>query len=143
MIFDGDNPYDALVNGIYEMTCPENLNRSILAYEPLGGMRLLSGYMLDVHFSQRGRQARLVKALQLTRNVAGKGATKAIAIDENTALVVENLYNRPVGTVVSSAGSVFLVDIENLVVNPSNSTDYENALFSALTVDDTIDLSTG
>ena len=143
MIIDGET-YDSLVNGIFEATCPQNTYPAAnLAYEPRGGLGLFSDYMLDVHFSQRGREARLVKVLQETRNVAGKGTTKGLAIDEDTALVVENLYNRPVGTVVSSAGSVYLVDIENLVVNPSNSTDYENALFSALTVDDTIDLSTG
>ena len=144
MIFDGDDPYDCLVNGIYEVTCPTNPNpAATLGYEPRGGLGLFSGYMIDVHFSNRGRQARLIKALQLTRNVAGKGATKAIAIDENTALIVENLYTRPVGTVYGSAGGVSLVDVENLIANPSNTTDYENALFSFLTLGDQIDLTTG
>ena len=44
---------------------------------------------------------------------------------------------------VGTTGGVFIADVTNLVSNPSTTTDYEQISTHYLTLDDTIDLTTG
>ena len=93
-----------------------------LSYEINGGLGFLRGWVPDSHFSERGREGRLIRSerlktnkskpwnftcfiflqfrvLQDTRNIAAIGTTKGFGVDEDTALVVTDLYTRPIGTV--------------------------------------------
>ena len=98
MIIDGGT-WDGLVDGVFANTGFTNHYPDNLAYDPTGGIGLFSGFMLDSHFSEMGREARLIKVLHETRDTPGTGTTKGIGVDENTALVVTDLYTRPIGTV--------------------------------------------
>ena len=71
-----------------------------LSYDEHGGLGFMpSSFLLDTHFSERGRESRLIRLLQDTRNMAGIGATRGFGVDEDTALVITGLPNRPVATV--------------------------------------------
>lgn len=59
----------------------------------------MPNYLLDTHFSQRGREARLIRLIQDTR-IMSIGTTRGFGVDEDTALVVTGLPNRPVATVI-------------------------------------------
>jgi len=141
MIIDGGT-WDGLVDGVFANTGFTNHYPDNLAYDPTGGIGLFSGFMLDSHFSEMGREARLIKVLHETRDTPGTGTTKGIGVDENTALVVTDLYTRPIGTVIGTNGGVFYVDVEDLIERPSATSNYE-VKTAFLTVDDTIDLTTG
>ena len=104
---------------------------------------MLSGYVIDTHFSERGREGRLIRLIQDTRNRDNIGTTKGFGVDEDTALVVTNLYTRPTGRVVGTTGGVFFADVTNLVNNPSSTTDFERVSTSFLTHGDVIDLTSG
>jgi cyanophycinase len=89
--------YNGLVNGVAEADLID-MHPFRISYDPQGGLGLISGYVLDSRFSELGREGRLTKVLHETRNLA-TGATKGIGIDENTALVVTNVFTQPVGKV--------------------------------------------
>ena len=57
-----------------------------LVYDPLGGMGLLRGVVIDAHFTRKGREGRLWKLLQDTRYL-DVGAARGFGVDENTAFV--------------------------------------------------------
>ena len=56
--------------------------------------------MIDAHCSEYGREGRLIRVLFDTKDLPGIGIAQGISIDEDHALVVTNLYNRPLGTVL-------------------------------------------
>ena len=68
-----------------------------LTYDPLGGLQLVRGVLIDAHFHERGRQVRLrgggdqpqVTVVQgrLARLAADLGTGLAVGLDEDTALV--------------------------------------------------------
>ena len=65
-----------------------------------GGLGTFPGpYMTDAHCSEYGREGRLIRVLYDTKDLPGIGIAQGISIDEDHALVVTNLYNRPLGTV--------------------------------------------
>ena len=121
----------------------------------------MSRYIVDTHFSERGREARLIRLLQDTRNVSALGSTRGFGLDEDMALVVTGFPNNPVGKVklrkvsqsirllilllkvVGSAGGVFFADVSNLVSNPSTTTNFQQVTTTYLTLDDVIDMNTG
>ena len=55
--------------------------------------------MTDAHCSEYGREGRLIRVLYDTKDLPGIGIAQGISIDEDHALVVTNLYNRPLGSV--------------------------------------------
>jgi cyanophycinase len=91
------NTYNGLVDGLVDVGLL-NIRPLRVSYDPQGGLGLISGYVLDSRFSELGREGRLTKVLHETRNLT-TGATKGIGIDENTALVVTNVFIQPVGKV--------------------------------------------
>ena len=99
LIVSGDT-YNGLVNGNVEAGL-SNVHQLRVSYGPQGGLGLISGYVLDSRFSELGREGRLTKVLHETRNLA-TGSTKGIGIDENTALVVTNVFTQPVGKVTNT-----------------------------------------
>lgn len=64
------------------------------------GMALIRGVIIDQHFSQRGRQGRLLSAL------AERPQSLGVGIDENTALVVQGAEFQVVG-----AAAVYVYDV--------------------------------
>ncbi|PTB90263.1 cyanophycinase [Pseudidiomarina aestuarii] len=68
-------------------SCPRDMNQDTLTYHPLGGIGLFPYAILDTHFSERGRQARLL------RLAAETFTPMAIGVDETTALQVNVLRN--------------------------------------------------
>ena len=99
LIVSGDT-YNGLVNGVVEADLID-MHQFRVSYGPRGGLGLISGYVLDSRFSELGREGRLTKVLHETRNLA-TGSTKGIGIDENTALVVTNVFTQPVGKVTNT-----------------------------------------
>lgn len=69
-------------------------------YDANGGLELLEPlYMLDGQFSESGREGRLIRGLQETKDTPVKGTSRGIGIDPSQALVVTNIYTNPIGTV--------------------------------------------
>lgn len=66
-----------------ENRCPDNLSERQLTYTAAGGLGLFPLGILDTHFAERGRQARLVVLQQATNTQL------AFGIDEATALLVD------------------------------------------------------
>ncbi len=60
--------------------CPKNIGADDLTVWRGGGFGLVPGMMFDTHFSERGRDARLIRALAESSTAFGIGA------DENTAV---------------------------------------------------------
>jgi cyanophycinase len=67
------------------------------------GMEFLSGVIIDQHFEERGRLRRLLSAVAQYPHELG------IGIDEDTALVVDGVKTRVIGS-----GSVTIVDASSL-----------------------------
>ena len=109
-----------MVYGVFQTTGLISLYPDNLSYDPDGGIKIFNDYVLDPHFSEMGREARLIKLLQETRDMPITGTTKGIGVDENTALVVSDLYTRPIGTVIlttshfQEAAAYFLLPVPRL-----------------------------
>lgn len=140
MITSGSS-WNALTYGAFSGG-PKPLNPDYLTYDENGGLGLLTGWVTDTHFSERGREGRLIRLLQDTRD-RNIGTTRGFGVDEDMALVVTDLYTRPVGTVIGSSGGVFFADVSKTIVVPSPNTFYTGVSAHYLTQDDWIDLTTG
>ncbi|GAB2910237.1 cyanophycinase [Rheinheimera gaetbuli] len=117
MITNGDS-YSAMQFGAFDLpapkrgcdkdqSCSNGLAEGHLTYSSAGGLGLFNFGVLDTHFSERGRQGRLVRLLNDTQSRYGFG------IDENTALLVgfTDSDNAPqVNMQVIGANGVFIVD---------------------------------
>jgi len=77
----GGETYDALVGGAHPTPCAACKEEDLI-FDAAGGLGLFSYGTLDSHFSQRGRQGRLIRLASDT------GTKRAFGVDENTALVV-------------------------------------------------------
>jgi cyanophycinase len=76
-----------------------------LAYEAAGGLGFFTEGVIDSHFSERGRQGRVV------RLASSKLVNQGFGVDENTALVVENQgTNSALFSVVGQSG-VFIFNL--------------------------------
>lgn len=78
----GGESYNALRYGAYTRVNPDYPDD--LSYDPQGGFGFFSYGLLDTHFAERGRQARIIRLASDTQKPMAYG------IDENTALVVTN-----------------------------------------------------
>ena len=77
-----------------------NGSQSPLVYTKIGGLGFLNNYVLDSHFSEKGRELRLIRTLLESRDLPGIGTPKGLGIDENTALVITNPLTNPVAKVL-------------------------------------------
>lgn len=117
MITNGDS-YSAMQYGAFDLpapkrgcdkdqSCSNGLAEDHLTYTSAGGLGLFSFGVLDTHFSERGRQGRLVRLLNDTHSRFGFG------VDENTALLVgfTDSDNGPqVNMQVIGENGVYIVD---------------------------------
>ena len=119
MIGGGDS-YDVLKNGYSQGHGPagdtpggelrEAATVYVPAMYPLGGLGTFRFGVLDSHFSQRTREARLIRATH------DSGMDYGFGVDENTALLVTQADIA--GTThfsVTGAGGVFIVDVREAV----------------------------
>jgi len=119
MITNGDS-YNAMQFGAFDLpapqpgcdkdqSCSNGLAENHLTYTAMGGLGLFPWGVLDTHFSERGRQGRLIRLQNDTQTRFGFG------IDEATALMVAfgRDDNGPeVSMEVLGAGGVYIVDNE-------------------------------
>ncbi|MES2821348.1 MAG: cyanophycinase [Pseudomonadota bacterium] len=99
----GGESYDGLRYGVYTTPSGDDL-----AYDMQGGFGFFNYGLLDTHFSERGRQGRIVRLADYTN------VPFAFGVDENTALLVQN--NPSLGQVemeVIGAAGVFVFDLRN------------------------------
>ena len=119
MITNGDS-YSAMQYGAFDLAAPQpgcdkdqscsnGLAEQHLTFSGTGGLGLFPWGVLDTHFSERGRQGRLIRLQNDTQTRFGFG------IDEATALLVApgQQENGPEVTMeVLGAGGVYIVDNE-------------------------------
>ncbi|XP_046437429.1 cyanophycinase-like [Daphnia pulex] len=140
----GGDSMNALVLGTkFEKAFPGN--PSPLVYSKTGGLGFLKHYVLDSHFSERGREMRLIRTTLDSKDLPVIGTSKGLGVDENTALLISNPLSKPIGKVITDAVSVsgvFIVDVSTVPVESGPKATYDQIPFSFFTVNDTIDLTT-
>ena len=121
----GGESYDALNHGAFpsfSSTYPDDLS-----YDSKGGFALFNYGVLDTHFSERGRQGRIV------RLASSRGASMAYAPDENTALVVTNADTGSASMGVLGTGGVSIFDLSSATVGTGTYWSISNVKMNYLT----------
>ncbi|SNY53807.1 cyanophycinase [Arsukibacterium tuosuense] len=120
MITNGDS-FNAMQFGAFDLpapavgcdkdqSCSNGLAENHLTYSGAGGLGLFRWGVLDTHFSERGRQGRLIRLLHDTQSRFGFG------IDENTGLLVgfgRSAEEPGVRMAVLGEAGVYVVDMNN------------------------------
>ncbi|WP_333608568.1 cyanophycinase [Arsukibacterium sp.] len=120
MITNGDS-FTALQFGAFDLpapaagcdkdqSCSNGLAENHLTYSSAGGLGLFPWGVLDTHFSERGRQGRLIRLLHDSQTRFGFG------VDEATALLVgfsRNSDDPEVRMSVIGESGVYVVDMQN------------------------------
>src|SRR5690606_38584535 len=122
----GGESYEALRYGPYTSPYGDDLS-----YDPAGGFGFFSHGLLDTHFSERGRQGRIVRLADYTR------VRYAYGVDENTGLLVRD--NPSLGEVemeVIGSGGVFVFDLGHAERGTGSSWAIYDVLASYLTSGD-------
>ncbi|MEL6136757.1 MAG: cyanophycinase [Cyanobacteria bacterium J06628_6] len=108
MITNGET-YEALLDGPVSFVGSPPFDNT-LYYNPLGGLGFFDAGLIDSHFSERGRQGRLI------RLAAELGIEMTYGVDENTSLIVTED-----GTFeVLGQGGVFISDLAMAEVDEIN-----------------------
>jgi cyanophycinase len=103
MITEGES-YEAVLNGPTKLIGSPPFVRD-LYYNPLGGLGFFNYGLLDTHFSDRGRQGRII------RLASDVGASTTFGVDQNTALIVTDADAPNVNLQVLGQGGVFISDL--------------------------------
>lgn len=90
--------------------CPYGLIEDDLTYESRGGLGTFVPGILDTHFSERDRHARLTVLTAASRTRFGFG------IDENTGLLVNTHNSGNIKMTVIGENGVFVIDMQNAIV---------------------------
>lgn len=96
----GGESYEALRYGSSTTVSGDNLS-----YDPKGGFGFFAEGLVDTHFSERGRQGRII------RLAADTGKTMAYGVDENTAMVVTNEGTSSAKMEVIGQNGAFVFDL--------------------------------
>lgn len=107
-----------------------------LSYDPKGGFGLFSYGPIDTHFSERGRQGRIIRLASAT------GKSSAYGVDENTALVVTNADTSSARMEVVGQNGVFVFDLSQATVGSGSSWSISGVKASYLTSGDSFNPST-
>lgn len=138
IMIEGGSSYSGLRDGSAVFWKPVHpIDEDVLAAYGSGGIGLFPSGLLDTHFSNRGRQGRLVQLLSDTSSLP-TGHNRAFGIDENTALVVTGPWGHRVGTVIGERG-VVVFDVASAVLS---SGDIQGVWSARLSEGDVIDLAT-
>ncbi|GAB4364657.1 MAG: hypothetical protein Kow00121_00510 [Elainellaceae cyanobacterium] len=136
MITEGES-YEAVLNGPNSLVGSPPFVRD-LYYNPLGGLGFFDYGILDSHFSERGRQGRLI------RLASDLEVPLTFGVDENTALIVENANTDDVTMEVLGEGGVFISDLSEATVDEkSGYWSIEDVNVTYLTEGDSYDPLTG
>ncbi|GCE14826.1 cyanophycinase [Tengunoibacter tsumagoiensis] len=130
----GGESYDGLAYGSHtyvSTTYPDDLS-----YDPQGGFNFFQYGLVDAHYSQRGRQGRMIRLLSDTSTTMGYG------VDEDTALVVVNADTSSAQLQVLGTGGVTIVDLSHATVGSGSDFTLTGARLSYLTPGDTYNFST-
>jgi cyanophycinase len=103
MITNGES-YEGLRDGSNSLIGSPPFDNT-LYYNPLGGLGFFNYGILDSHFSERGRQGRII------RLASDLGIDTAFGVDENTALVVTDTDTEDVNFKVLGQNGVFIADL--------------------------------
>lgn len=151
MITNGDS-YNALQFGAFDLpapqpgcdkdqSCTNGLAENHLTFSSKGGLGLFPWGVLDTHFSERGRQGRLIRLQHDTQTRFGFG------IDENTALLVAfgQQENEPEVTMaVTGAAGVYVVDNHHMQSSgEGGATTIKQVSTHYLTRDDKLEIKAG
>ncbi|XP_067656959.1 cyanophycinase-like [Haliotis asinina] len=134
----GGRSWDALRYGAHESSTHAN----DLTYWKTGGFGIYPDYLLDTHFSNRGREGRMMRLLSDTRHMSN-GVDYGLGVSENTALVVTHVgTDNELGEVFGELG-VTIVDISKSFSDPAERYySLRNVFVSYLTDGDTINMKT-
>ncbi|XP_046574841.1 cyanophycinase-like [Haliotis rubra] len=134
----GGSSWDALRYGARESSTHTN----DLTYRKTGGFGIYTDYLLDTHFSNRGREGRMVRLLSDTRHMSN-GVNYGLGVSENTALVVTHVgTDNELGEVFGELG-VTVVDVSKSYSDPAERYySLRNVFVSYLTEGDTINMKT-
>ncbi|XP_072046608.1 cyanophycinase-like [Amphiura filiformis] len=107
VMINGGLSYEALrygaSSGGYNPNYPDDLS-----YDEFGGIGMVSGMVLDSHFSTRGREGRLIRLVADTMT-GPLGTSLGVGVDEDTALVIYNVgETSQLGEVLGTDGVLFL-----------------------------------
>lgn len=130
----GGESYESFRYGPF--TKPVNKN-DYMYYDPLGGFKFFSYGLIDTHFSERGRQGRLISVGLDAQQVRGFG------IDEDTALVVTDADTPDARMQVIGEGGVTIVDLSQVHIEKDKYTSAYGARMTYLTQDDIYAPATG
>lgn len=108
-----------------------------LYYDPQGGFDFFPYGLVDTHFSERGRQGRLISVGLDSNEQRGFG------IDEDTALVVTNIDTPDASMQVIGEGGVTITNLSNAKVKQEPYTSAYGTRMSYLTHDDRYSPVTG
>lgn len=86
-----------------------------LAYSKYGGLGFLNNYVMDSHFSEKGREMRLIRTLLDSKDLPDIGTPKGLGVDENTALVISNPLSKPVGQVSRFHRIAYLIQMLHFI----------------------------
>lgn len=95
----------------------DETNKVGSAFQTASGLGLIEDVIIDQHFAERSRMARLLGA------VAEKPSALGIGIDEDTAAVVQGTTMRVVGS-----GAVYIVDGQGLTYTNVSETEYDRTM---------------
>jgi cyanophycinase len=130
----GGESYNALRYGSFSSISASNPDD--LSYDNLGGFGLFSYGLIDTHFSERGRQARIV------RLASDRAKTMAYGVDENTALVVTNADTSTAKMEVLGQNGVFIFDLVGSTKGTGSSWSISNVKTSYLSSGDSYNPAT-
>ncbi len=99
----GGESYNGLRYGSYSSVSSSNPDD--LSYDAQGGFGLFKYGLIDTHFSERGRQGRIV------RLASDRSKTMAYGVDENTALIVRNADTTSANMQIVGQNGVFIFDL--------------------------------
>ncbi|XP_063397536.1 cyanophycinase-like isoform X1 [Mytilus trossulus] len=109
MVWGGTgSSYNALQFGTYDGS--EVSDRDYQLYDKDGGLGLLDGFIIDAHFSDRGREGRLIRLLSDTHHLH-HGTDWGFGIDEDTAMVITNVGTENEKAEVIGYKGVFFADV--------------------------------
>lgn len=107
----GGVSYDGIKYGSFPYLDPFNTNN--LTYNPVGGFGFFTYGLLDAHFSQRGREGRLI------RLAADTHTPMAYGIDENTALFITNADTPQAQMQIIGQNGAYILDLTQAQVKYS------------------------
>lgn len=120
----------------------EEIDNYDLIYDPDGGILMLNKFIIDSHFSERGREGRLVRLIWDTKDKK-QGVQFGIGVDEDTAIVITDAdTTMAVGQVIGIDGAM-IIDLSNAEVDENAAHFHiEGVRAHYLTHGDQIDLTT-